>query len=64
MRNDRQHLGVDWRSTDYDQAFTQSLVDTIRADANCEKILFNDPKISGVQPYPNHDNHLHVKFVS
>jgi murein endopeptidase len=64
MRIDRQHIAVDWHDVAYDRELTQRLVDAIRADSNCRKILFNDPDIQGVEPYPKHDNHLHVKFVS
>jgi len=34
------------------------------AHANCSKIYFNDPNITGVQTLPGHDNHLHIQMIS
>jgi hypothetical protein len=51
-----------WRSANYDRAATQRLVDVIRAVSPNATIYFNDPDIRGETRYPNHDNHLHVRF--
>ena len=51
-----------WRSHNYDQAGTQRLVNTILNVNPGAKILFNDPAIVGVRPFPMHDHHLHVNF--
>ncbi|UMR29225.1 hypothetical protein MJ904_19335 [Massilia sp. MB5] len=56
--------GLTWKSDSYDQEATQRLVNALRSTGMVETILFNDPKIDGVKPWVNHDNHLHVKVKS
>lgn len=53
---------VTFRDTNYDRAGTQALVDTIRQVSPNAMILFNDPAVTGVRPWPRHDNHLHTRF--
>ena len=49
-----------WRSSNYDQASTQRLVNTVLNVNPNATIYFNDPSIQGVKPYFGHDNHLHI----
>lgn len=52
----------------YDRPATKRMIDTIvdAAPGHVKLILFNDPQLNGyrgvVQPYANHDNHLHVRW--
>jgi peptidoglycan hydrolase-like protein with peptidoglycan-binding domain len=48
----------------YSRADTQQLVDLLRANGvlKVKRIFLNDPKVSGRENQPNHDNHLHVRF--
>lgn len=46
----------------YDRAKTQIIVDTILRIDPKATILFNDPKIKGVKPYPKHDDHIHITW--
>jgi hypothetical protein len=52
----------DWRNSGYSRARTQKLVDLLYATGQVERILFNDPNVSGVTYYSGHDNHLHVDW--
>lgn len=52
----------DWRNSGYSRARTQKLVDMLWATGQVERILFNDPNVTGVTPYSGHDNHLHVDW--
>ena len=51
-----------YKSANYDWVATQVLVDIIRLESPGATILFNDPTIRGVKPWPGHDDHLHVRF--
>ncbi len=64
MRNDGKQGPVTFRSPTYSRALTQELVRFIRANGilRVQYIFFNDPAIQDVQPWPNHDDHLHVRF--
>lgn len=58
---------ITWRSSTYDRAATRALVQAIRATAPGQVVLvyFNDPTLIGeglTTSYPNHDNHLHVRY--
>lgn len=46
----------------YSRARTQKLVDMLWATGQVERILFNDPNVSGVTYYEGHDDHLHVDW--
>jgi penicillin-insensitive murein DD-endopeptidase len=59
VRQDGKHEPVTWRDPAYDRNATQKLVDTLRATGRFGDILFNDPEIRGVKPWPGHHNHLH-----
>jgi Penicillin-insensitive murein endopeptidase/Putative peptidoglycan binding domain len=64
LRADGRDTPTTIRSPEYSRALTQELVDLIRANRvlRVRSILFNDPKVRGVQHWPGHDNHLHVRF--
>lgn len=62
VRNDGQEAGGTWMDASYSRALTQELVDLLWATGEVETILFNDPEIKGVTPWPGHDDHLHVRF--
>ena len=65
MRKDGARSGVTFQSAGYSRELTQRLVDVIRANSvsKVALILNNDPDLKGVKPWPNHDDHLHVRFV-
>jgi peptidoglycan hydrolase-like protein with peptidoglycan-binding domain len=48
----------------YSQSLTQELVNLIRTNKvlPVQFVLFNDPAVTGVKKWPNHNNHLHVRF--
>lgn len=62
VRNDGQEAGVSRFWDSYSRSLTQALVDMLWATGEVELILFNDPNVKGVQPWPGHDDHLHVRF--
>jgi hypothetical protein len=64
MRSDGQEQGVRWDGPGYSRALTQELVDRIWRNGvlRTQFVLFNDAAVKGVKPWPNHDNHLHVRF--
>jgi hypothetical protein len=66
VRSDGKELPVTFRDRAYSRALTQALVDAIRANpiAPVKVIYFNDPSVTGVRPWPGHDNHLHVRFMA
>ncbi len=58
---------ITWQSSTYDRNATRVLVQQIRAAApgHIKAIFFNDPVLiqEGLtSSYPNHDNHLHVRY--
>ncbi|MCA0350706.1 MAG: penicillin-insensitive murein endopeptidase [Chloroflexi bacterium] len=58
---------ITWQSSTYDRAATRNLVKAIRAAApnQITVIYFNDPVLISeglTTSYPNHDNHLHIRF--
>jgi peptidoglycan hydrolase-like protein with peptidoglycan-binding domain len=64
LRSDGARVGVSYQDPAYSQSRTQELVNTIRANSvlQVDLILFNDPGVRGVQHWPGHDDHLHVRF--
>ena len=64
LRSDGARVGVRYQDPAYSRSRTQALVNTIRANSvlPVQLILFNDPHVTGVQPAPGHDDHLHVRF--
>jgi uncharacterized protein YraI len=47
----------------YSQARTQEMIDRFYTNLPVTMIFFNDPNVTGVQPWPNHDNHFHVRIA-
>ena len=66
MRNDGREEPTVYQSANYSRALTQQLIDLIRANGvlRVQYIFFNDPQARGVSKWPNHDNHLHVRFYN
>ena len=64
VRNDGQEGPVTYKQAAYSRTLTQELVNLIRTNGvlRVEYIFFNDPQIKDVQKWPNHDDHLHVRF--
>lgn len=60
--------GCSYTQSCYDRAGTKRLIDAIvdAAPGHVKIIFFNDPQLAGyrgvVDPEPNHDNHLHVRY--
>jgi peptidoglycan hydrolase-like protein with peptidoglycan-binding domain len=58
---------ITWESATYDRAATRALAQAIRnaAPGHVRLIFFNDPVLIAeglTTEYPNHDNHLHVRY--
>lgn len=64
VRSDGQERGVRWDGPGYSRALTQELVDRIWRNGvlRTEFVLFNDAAVKGRKRWPNHDDHLHVRF--
>ncbi|MFM9848675.1 MAG: penicillin-insensitive murein endopeptidase [Hyphomicrobiaceae bacterium] len=63
ITNNGQEEPTTYQSANHSRALTQELCDLIHANGKLavQFILFNDPGVASVQPYRNHDNHLHVR---
>lgn len=59
-----EEIALTWDHPKYSRQRTQKLVDLIRNNpiVDVRVILFNDPDVTGVEPWAGHDNHLHVSF--
>jgi len=55
---------VTYRDPNYSRELTQEWVDILHANGvlAIKFIFFNDPHVGNVSEWPNHDNHLHVRF--
>lgn len=58
---------ITWQSPQYDQAATRALAKAVRdaAPGHVKLIFFNDPDLIAeglTTQFPNHDNHLHVRY--
>lgn len=58
---------ITWQSPEYDQAATRALAKALRdaAPGHVKLIFFNDPDLIAeglTTEFPNHDNHLHVRY--
>jgi hypothetical protein len=55
--------GVTIHDSAYSRTGTQALVNLFYAHTPVTMIFFNDPNVTGrgLQPWPNHDNHFHVR---
>uniref|UniRef100_A0AAU2UZ21 Peptidoglycan-binding protein n=1 Tax=Streptomyces sp. NBC_00003 TaxID=2903608 RepID=A0AAU2UZ21_9ACTN len=65
MRSNGRQGPINWRQAGYSRALTQELVDLLLDNGvlRVHRIFFNDPEVRRVQPQPNHDDHLHIRFV-
>ncbi|MGE0711207.1 MAG: penicillin-insensitive murein endopeptidase [Planctomycetota bacterium] len=61
-RADERELPVTWQQGAYSRTFTRRLIELLRAEVATEVVLFNDPWLAGVSPWPGHDNHLHLRI--
>lgn len=62
-RRDTAEQASNYKDPSYSRERTQRLVELFRQNGfPVTHIFFNDPKVTGVSPWPNHDNHLHVRF--
>ena len=66
FRTDGREEPTRYQFPEYSRAMTQELINLIRANGilAVRYIFFNDPRATGVKPWPNHDNHLHVRFIA
>jgi murein endopeptidase len=66
LRNDGQNQPVTRFESKFSLALTQELINLIHGNGvlRVRYIFFNDPRATGVSCWPNHDNHLHVKFCA
>jgi hypothetical protein len=64
VRNDGLEGTVTIDMENYSRPLTRELVIMARFNniLPVDFILFNDPGVVGVKPYPDHDNHLHIRF--
>lgn len=61
-KDGKQVGGTDYRTSPaYDREATQRLVYMLLKTGRVEKIYFNDDKIKGVEPWRDHNDHLHIK---
>lgn len=45
----------------YSRERTRRMIDLYRAEVSTRLVLFNDLNVPGVQSWPNHDNHFHLR---
>ncbi|MEP0924363.1 penicillin-insensitive murein endopeptidase [Leptolyngbya sp. ST-U4] len=59
-----EEIALTWDHPKYSQQRTQKLIELIRNNpiVDVRVILFNDPDVTGAEPWAGHDNHLHVSF--
>ena len=66
LRKDWVESSITYHSPNYSLTLTQELIDLFWANSNLavQFIFFNDAQTKGTRTWPNHDNHLHVRFFS
>lgn len=62
IRNDGQEGRTTRFQSNYSRTYTNRVIQLIRSETRVHLIFFNDLNISGVQRWPNHDNHFHVRI--
>jgi peptidoglycan hydrolase-like protein with peptidoglycan-binding domain len=64
VRNDGTEGPTTYQADTYSRPLTQELVNLIRANGvlRVRYVFFNDRRVMDVTPWPNHDDHLHVRF--
>jgi endonuclease G, mitochondrial len=65
LRSDGARIGITFRDPNYSLNRNQDLINTILNNSvlSVQLILCNDNNLKGVQPWPGHDDHLHVRFI-
>lgn len=46
----------------YSRTLTQRILDLLRSEMRVRLVFFNDARVRGVQNWPNHANHFHVRI--
>ncbi|MBI4615723.1 MAG: penicillin-insensitive murein endopeptidase [Planctomycetes bacterium] len=62
IRNDGREDRVTIFDAAYSRTLTQRVIDLFVAELPVTYIFFNDKKTSHTTPWPNHDNHFHVRI--
>lgn len=62
IRNDRREGRTTRFQSTYSKTYTDRVIQLIRNETRVHLIFFNDLRIRGVQRWPNHDNHFHVRI--
>lgn len=62
IRNDRREGRTTRFQSTYSRTYTDRIIQLIRSETRVHLIFFNDLNIRGVQRWPNHDNHFHVRI--
>jgi len=62
LRNDGLETPVGYWDEAYSRKLTQQLVNLLQATGEVQYIFFNDSRVTGVQHWPGHDTHMHVRF--
>lgn len=64
LRNDWAESATKYQDHNYSLHLTQELIDLFWTNSKLavQYIFFNDNKTKGTRPWPNHDNHLHIRF--
>lgn len=66
VANTNEEIPLTYYDSKYSRQRTQELVDLFHNNPilGIRTILFNDPDLTGVEPWAGHDDHLHVSFLS
>lgn len=64
IRRDGAERATRYQDASYSRELTQDLINLFRENRMfpVKVVFFNDPHAHGVSEWPNHDNHLHVRF--
>lgn len=64
LRMDWEEAAIVYQNSAYSRKLTQELIDLFWTNSNLavEFVFFNDAHTQGTRPWPNHDNHFHVRF--
>lgn len=62
IRNDRREGRTTRFQSTYSRTLTNRVIQLLRSELRVHLIFFNDLNIRGVQRWPNHDNHFHVRI--
>ena len=62
MRNDGSENRVEYRQRAYSRPLTQQVITLLRSEMRVKLIFFLDSRVRGVQPWPKHNRHFHVRI--